>query len=210
MNGMVSATAARGNHRERVAAIVLAAGASRRMRGSDKLMKPVDGAPLLRRSVAAALHSRACRSSVVLQPQHTARAKSISDLPVEIIYSAQAARGMAMSLRSGIAGLQKNAAGAVVLLADMPEITAADINSLIDLFEPGEIVVAGSAGNMGNPAVIPVELFPELMRLRGDTGAKPVLARHSHRVRIVDRPGNRALLDIDTPEDWNRWPGSAE
>lgn len=206
---MATASALSDTHKERVAAIVLAAGASSRMRGSDKLLMSADGASLLRRSVVAALLSRSFRSSVVLRPNHTARAKSISDLPVEIIFAAQASQGMAMSLRSGIAGLQDDVAGAVVLLADMPEITADDINSLIDEFEPGRIVVAGSAGERGNPAVIPADLFPELMRLQGDTGAKPVLARQARRVRIVDRPGNRALVDIDTPEDWKGWLGSA-
>lgn len=205
---MASASALSAAHQERVAAIVLAAGASRRMRGSDKLLKPVDGASLLRRAVVAALHSKSFRSSVVLRPNHTARAKSISDLPVEITFAAQARQGMAMSLRSGIAGLQDDAAGAVVLLADMPEIAAEDIDALIDEFQPGRIVVAGSAGERGNPAVIPADLFPELMRLEGDTGGKSVLARYAHRVRIVDRPGNRARLDIDTPEDWSRWLGS--
>ena len=209
MNCMVPASVLSDTHKERVAAIVLAAGASRRMRGSDKLLKPVDGGSLLRRSVVAALNSKSCQTSVVLRPNHTARAKSISGLPVEMIFAAQAKSGMAMSLRSGIAGLHDDAAGVVVLLADMPGITAGDINSLIDEFEPGRIVVAGAAGKWGNPAVIPAELFPQLMQLQGDTGAKTVLARHAHRVKIVDRPGNRARFDIDTPEDWKRWLGNA-
>ncbi len=189
----------------RIAAIVLAAGASRRMRGEDKLLRTISRVPLIRRAALAALNSECCETIVVLQPHQSRRARCISDLPAQIIFSRRAFAGMAMSLRSGIAAVSAPANGAVISLADMPEIDSEDLNALIRAFKPGRIVAAGVGGLPGNPVLLPKELFAELSQLTGDIGARAVIKRHIQLMKMADRPGNRARVDLDTPEDWDEW-----
>ena len=189
----------------RVAAIVLAAGESRRMRGGDKLLRTVRGVPLVRRAALTALGSDCSETIVALQPRQRRRSRCIADLPVRITYSGQAFKGMGNSLQSGLAAVSGPADGVIVLLADMPEIESGDLNALIREFESNRIVAAGAEGLMGNPVLLPCKLFAELSRLAGDAGARTVISSRPQMVKIVNRPGRRALLDLDTPEDWDGW-----
>lgn len=177
------------------------------MRGADKLLRPIDGVSLLRRSVLEAVNSTASRTTVVLGFAQHQRTACISDLPVRIIFSARATRGMAYSLQSGIVALGKDADGVLIVLADMPAITHADLNLLLAAFTPGRIVVAGSEGRPGNPVIFPAGLFVELLQLQGDKGARSIVTGNPKRVKIIDLPDRRASIDLDTPGDWKDWEG---
>lgn len=116
-----------------IAILIPAAGASRRMRGSDKLLMQVRGVPLLRRQALAALE--AGDHVVVALPAHDhPRAEALRGLPVQIVEVPDAALGMSSSLRRAVSLLPRGLDGVMVLPADMPEITAADMSRLIDAF----------------------------------------------------------------------------
>jgi CTP:molybdopterin cytidylyltransferase MocA len=183
--------------------LVLAAGASSRMQGRDKLLEVVDGQPLLR--IVARRATRAgVAVRVVLGPGQAARRAVLADLDVEII-EAEGGDGMAASLRAGVAGLT----GAVlVLLADMPEITAQDIHLMVSLHAraPEAILRAATReGVPGHPVLFPADLVPELARLAGDEGARRLLQRQGARVTLLPLKDDRATVDLDTPEDWAAW-----
>lgn len=174
------------------------------MGGRDKLMEPAGGVPLLTRT--ARMACAVGRPVIaVLPPRAPARRAALADLPVALVEAPEPARGMGHSLATGIraAGSPE---GVMILLADMPDITSADLDALLRAFDGQAIVQAATArGIPGHPVIFPRELLPELASLDGDRGAKPVLARHPNRIRQVPLPGQHAATDLDTPEDWQDW-----
>jgi molybdenum cofactor cytidylyltransferase len=113
---------------------------------------------------------------------------------------------MAASLRAGLAAVESRADAVLILLADMPEVGASDIDRLFAAFDPGEgreIVRAVTAdGRPGHPVLIGRRFFEELRGLTGDQGARSVVAAAADFVVEVPTTGDGALVDLDTPEDW--------
>lgn len=186
--------------------LLLAAGASSRMRGGDKLLEPVAGEPLLTRIARAALATRA-PVTVTLPPDRPARSAALAGLPVAQVTVPDPAQGMSASLAAGLAAIPPSH-GIMLLLADLPEITAEDLTHLLTLWrqEP-EAILRGAAqdGTPGHPVCFPPDLRDDLLTLRGDEGARSVLIRHRARLRAVPLPGTHATTDLDTPEDWAAW-----
>lgn len=182
--------------------LILAAGASSRMRGADKLLEPVEGVALLRLLAQRAL-ATGVRVLVALPPDRPLRAAALEGLAVERITVAEAAEGMAASLRAGAAAVR---GPLMVLLGDLPEITTEDLQAMLaaGCETPEAILRATSAeGQPGHPILFPPALLPELATLSGDTGARAILGRHG--VRTIALPGCHATTDLDTPEDWAAW-----
>ncbi len=185
-----------------VTAIILAAGQSSRMGGPNKLLATFGGKPLIRRIAERALASKA--GSVVVVTGHRADAitAALDGLKVTLVHNLDYAEGLATSLKAGIAAVPAEAAGALVLLADMPEITGAIIDRLIGAFRGKPrpaIVLPTFSGKRGNPVLWSRDFFPELMALTGDTGARHILARHEEAVERVEI-GAAAEVDVDTRE----------
>jgi len=188
-----------------LAILIPAAGASARMGGRDKLLEEIDGVPLLRRSAA-----RACATGatviVVLSCHHPDRLRMLDGLDVVRPDPIDATEGMGASLRAGIAAVPQDATGAMILLADLPDLTTADLTRMIQLHDahPDQILRAtASDGTPGHPVVFPARCFPDLAQVAGDEGAKSVLAGEP--VLPVPLPGRHATTDLDTPEAWAAW-----
>jgi molybdenum cofactor cytidylyltransferase len=189
--------------------LILAAGASTRMGGPDKLLLPVAGAPLLTQVVRKAL-ATGLPVTVVLSPDRPLRQTALTGLAVHFV-NLTAAGGMGASLAAGVATLP-NAAPVIVLLADMPEITAQDIEHFVAEWKlrPDHILRATDEhGTSGHPVGFPAWARPELLELTGDQGARQVLLRHADRLHSLALQGSRAVTDIDTHEDWQKWQGRA-
>ncbi|MEJ6388447.1 nucleotidyltransferase family protein [Gymnodinialimonas ulvae] len=183
--------------------VLLAAGGSTRMRGADKLMEEVDGMPLLR--LMAERCVKAGDTRVVLGPGQTARRAAIEDLSLEIVEAADT-DGMAASIRAGVHGVKARAV--MIVLADMPEITASDLHLLLGLAAQNlsPIVQAASAdGQPGQPVVFAAKYLKHLAKLQGDEGARSILQAHARDVALIPLADRRALIDLDTPEDWAAW-----
>ncbi len=183
--------------------LLLAAGASTRMRGADKLLETVDNQPLLRLMAGRCI--KAGRTRVVLGPTQAARRDALDRLEVEIV-EATAPDGMAASIRAGVNGLKDN--DIMIVLADMPEITAADLHLLLGLHGQGLspiLQAASEDGKPGQPVVFASKYLRHLGNLQGDGGAKPILKAHARDVALIPLPGRRAVTDLDTPEDWAAW-----
>lgn len=187
----------------RVAAVVLAAGRSTRM-GSNKLLEPVAGVPMVRLAVEAALASRARPVHVVTGHQADEVAAALAGLPVTLVPNADFASGLASSLKAGIASLTGTGCdAAVVMLGDMPRIEGRHVDRLIAAFAPKEgrsIVVPVRTGKRGNPVLWGAELFPEMMEVAGDTGARHLIGQHAESVAEVDLDTDAIFLDVDTPD----------
>lgn len=202
--GVVKARHALPTRPPAIAAIVLAAGASRRMGEANKLLLPIDGMPMVARTVRAALRSRAGPVVVVTGHQAEAVAAALAGLPVTLAHNPEHAAGMASSLRRGLAALPAEADGAVVCLGDMPWVEAADIDALIEAFDPArgrEVCAPVHAGRRGNPVLWGKRLLPLLAMAEGDSGGRALLERVA--VHAVPRGDNGTLRDIDTAADFD-------
>jgi molybdenum cofactor cytidylyltransferase len=186
--------------------LILAAGASSRMRGADKLVEPLGDQPLLRRVAETAIATGA-PVLVTLPPDRPARHAALDGLTLTRIEVPDAAQGMSRSLVRGVATLTSAGPedGVMILPGDMPGFTTAALSDLIDHFraEPQLIWRGGGPGGQGgHPAIFPRALWQQLQGVSGDEGGRTVLQSHRDLVRLLPLPGQMALLDLDTPEDW--------
>lgn len=186
-----------------VAALVLAAGQSSRMGAANKLLAEFDGVPMALRAVNAALASRAASVTVVVGHEAAQVEALLAGRKINIVRNAGFAQGMSASLRAGLAALPPEAEAAVVLLADMPRITAAHVDRLIDAFDAKQpsIVVPQRNGRRGNPILWPREFFARMQAVSGDQGARGLLEANTQHIRAVDMDDDAIHADIDTPED---------
>ncbi|HTO31276.1 MAG TPA: molybdopterin-binding/glycosyltransferase family 2 protein [Pararhizobium sp.] len=187
-----------------VAIVLLAAGRASRMgaAGQHKLLAEFDGVPLIRRSAQAALDAGNGRTIVVTGHRQDEIRATLSGLEITAIENPDYAAGMASSLVRGLNAVAADADGVLVMLADMPWVTAQDLKTLIAAFraERGQTIVrAVSGGKRGNPVILPKSTFEAIRQLRGDIGARHII--ESSGLPVVDvEIGPAAHLDFDTPE----------
>ena len=188
--------------------LILAAGASSRMRGVDKLMLDIDGAPLLRRQAEMALRvSDDVR--IALPPRPHPRYDAIADLAVQQIEVTAAAEGMSASLRGLFATLEPHITHAMVLLCDLPDLTVDDLCAVRDAVahHPDALIWRGAtpASDGGHPMIFARDLFYEFQCLTGDSGGQSIVARAGKSIHLVRFQDKRARNDLDTPEAWQAW-----
>jgi molybdenum cofactor cytidylyltransferase len=189
-------------HMPKIGAIVLAAGLSSRM-GSNKLLASVGGRPLIRHAAEAAVGSAADPVIVVTGNAGEAVTSALTGLPLRTIKNPDFAKGLSSSLKSGLNALPEDCDGALILLGDMPDISAALLDKMIAAFDPEEeraICVATRRGKRGNPVLWARRFFPEMLALDGDVGAKHLVALYGELVCEVEADDDGPLTDIDTPE----------
>jgi molybdenum cofactor cytidylyltransferase len=186
----------------KIAAIVLAAGMSSRM-GSNKLLAELNGKPLLRHAVEAAIQSVADPVIVVTGCDGEKTEAAMVGTRARTVINPDYAKGLSSSLKTGIAAAPEDCDGALILLGDMPGATAPLIGKMIAAFDPDDgraICVAARHGKRGNPVLWARRFFPEIMALEGDVGAKHLMTMNDDLVYEVEADDDGPLTDIDTPE----------
>ena len=193
----------------RIAAVVLAAGRSSRFRAAGgaeetKLVAKLDGVPIVRRVVEAALASRARPIIVVVGHARGAVEAALAGAPATIAFNPDFETGIAASLRTGLTATPADADGAVVLLGDMPNVAPRLIDDLIGAFEARPAALAVSPireGRRGNPVLIGRPLFNQAMQLIGDEGARRLLVSLDPGAVIDIASTADVAFDVDTPDD---------
>ena len=188
-----------------VVILIPAAGASSRMLGKDKLLTLVDGEAQLMRITRSAVQT-GCRVIVTLNEFGSARKAVLSPherLTFETV--ADASEGMSASLRAGVKAAGE-ADGMMVVPADMPELDREDLEKVLVQFlsDPSQ-PVRGATETMkpGHPVILPQRLLQKADNLSGDEGARRLLEGED--TILVPLPGQRAIIDLDTPEEWEQW-----
>ncbi len=196
----------------RLAGVLLASGACRRMRGEDKLLRPVGGIPLVRRTARLLTESGLDPVLVVLPPEPAARRAALVDLPIVPVINPDCAEGIGASIRAAIPALPEEAAGVCLALADMPALGPDHLRPLIAAFAAGKgraiIRPRCASGRPGHPVIFPRALFGALASLAGDEGARAVIRRHGDLLHEVEMTDDACCLDLDTPEAWAAWERS--
>lgn len=182
-----------------VAGIVLAAGTSSRFGADNKLLARYGGQAMVRGVVEAAL---ACDlDPVIVVTGHDADSvqDALSGLEVVFAHNGEFATGQAGSLKTGIAVVPQSCSGAMILLGDMPDVSAQVINQLLDAFaDEASIIVPQHQGMRGNPVILGRGNFAELEKTSGDKGARSLLTGDN--VRMIDVDSDAILRDFDTPD----------
>jgi len=189
-----------------IAILLPAAGASSRMRGRDKLLEPVGGTPCLRLMAERALAASDLVLVTLRDGDHD-RAASLDGLALLPVPVPDAALGMAHSLRAGAAAVAEEAEGLMILPPDMPALEASDLAEMIAEFEamkPDALRAVTEDGAPGHPVIFHRRLLPHFRDISGDGGAAGILEL-AENLRLHALPGDRARLDLDTPEDWAAW-----
>ena len=195
--------AASAPRRPRIAALVLAAGQSRRMGDANKLLVEIDGIAMVARVVDAALASRA-RPVVVVTGHEADRVRAVlAGRDVRFVDNPDYARGLSTSLKRGLGALDPDLDGAAICLGDMPRVRAAHLDRLIAAFDPAEgraVCVPTYAGKRGNPVVWAARFFPQIRSVAGDVGARHLIGENEEWVCEVPVEDDSVLADIDTPD----------
>ena len=187
-----------------VAAVVLAAGRSRRMAPHNKLLVPDrTGKPMIARVVDNVLSSGARPVLVVLGHQAEAVEQILAGKPVRFVHAPDYADGLSASLKAGIAAVPPESAAAIVCLGDMPLVTGRMIDRLLASYDPTEgrrIVLPTFHGKPGNPTLWDRSFFSEILEIAGDSGARFLVGKHVEEVAEVEMADDAVLRDFDTPE----------
>ena len=187
----------------RIAALVLAAGQSRRMGAINKMLVEADGAPMIVRTLDAVAASAAGPCVVVTGHAPDEVKASLAGHDVTFRHNPDYAEGLSTSLRVGLDALPDDIDGVVICLGDMPAVNAGHIDKLIAAFDVEEgraICVPTYLGKRGNPVLWAAALFDDMRKVAGDVGARHLIGEHADVVCEVAVDDDAVLLDLDTPE----------
>jgi molybdenum cofactor cytidylyltransferase len=196
-------------HADSIPAIVLAAGASTRLGQPKQLLRlpAFGGETLLDHAIGLARASGADPIFVVLGAHAEQIVLECDLMDCILIRNQDWQEGMASSLRVGIAAVLENApaaSAAMVLVCDQPHLSAEHLRRLLDAHQADATRIAASrySARTGVPAIFPRDLFPALLQLKGDQGARALLQQPGAAVHAIDFPGGE--LDLDSPDDVER------
>lgn len=180
---------------------ILAAGTSSRL-GQPKQLLKISGQSLIRRAALAVLNAQTARVLVIVGRDASAIEAELHDLPVEIVVNSDWSEGMASSVRAAVAtvGDSSHADGLLLTPCDLPLLSSEHLRALIEKYQSENAPIVASRYNetLGAPLIIARALWPELLELRGDVGARRVIARHE--TSFIEWPDG--AFDVDTREDW--------
>ena len=193
-----------------IAAIVLAAGRSRRMAPDNKLLvTDRGGKTMVARVVDNVLSSHGRPILVVTGHMAGEIERALAGKPVRFVHAADYGDGLAASLRAGIAAVPPECAAAIVCLGDMPLVTGRMIDRLIAAYDAEEgrrIVLPTFNGKQGNPMLWDRQFFPEILAISGDSGARFLIGKHLEQVAEIEMGDDAVLRDFDTPESLTTLP----
>mgnify|MGYP001090000543 CR=1 FL=1 len=191
--------------KNKIAAIILAAGGSTRM-GKPKLTMDWHGFPLVRWVARIALHAGCAPVIVVSGASPDALKTSLAGLPVQFAHNPDWESGQSTSVRAGVLALPEEVDSALILLGDQPQIPLTVLHALINAYctetPPPPILAAAIGKQRVNPVLFDRAMFPVLTSLEGDAGARTIFSRYPVQLIPFDIPDLK--LDVDSPEDYQR------
>jgi len=188
-----------------ICAVVLAAGRSERM-GTQKLLLPLDGKPVIARVVDALLRSPVDRSFVVTGRDGESIRAALHDRPIQFVSNPDPASDMLGSVRCGLRALPAGCEAVLMAVGDQPGISSTLVGEMIHCFQSDDpkIVVPVNAGRRGHPVLFSTRLCEEVLTRHDGKGLRGLLAAHPEEVFELAIASAGALEDMDTPADYQR------
>ena len=187
----------------KVAGIILAAGASRRMGSVNKLLASIAGKPLVRHAVESFVATSLSPIIVVVGYESDKVAAALEGLPVQLVFNPDHATGQGSSVGVGVEALDNNVTDAMIGLGDMPLLPSTSLDFLIHKHIGHEghvrnITIPVFEGQRGNPVLWGKTFFPELITLAGDRGGRQLLNDHRAAQHLIACDHSSVLRDVDT------------
>jgi len=187
-----------------ISAILLAAGQSKRMNGENKLIKKINGKPLIIHSVKNILASSIDELIIVLGHQKEIIEKHIDkNEKIKFIFNKEFESGMASSIKIGLKHLSNNAEAFFICLGDMPKINYDIYNQLIKLRNQRDILVPTYKGQQGNPVLFNKSMKEKIMNIEGDVGAKNILELNKNKILNLEINDQSIIRGFNTQKDFN-------
>jgi molybdenum cofactor cytidylyltransferase len=184
-----------------ISAIVLAAGKSERM-GRAKALLPFRGRTFLE-SILDAISHTSIEDTFVVLGHHRDEIERTLKLP-SVIFNPNYEQGMITSFQAGIRALSWDASGAILFLVDHPVVESATIEAMIMNLAPNRIVIPTFEGRRGHPVLFASEVLEEILALPSSEGANIVVRKDPARIFEVPVSAPGILVDIDTPEQYDK------
>lgn len=188
----------------KVGAVVLAAGQSKRMGATNKLLASIDGRPIVAHVVDALIEA-AVEPIVVVVGHEAGRVReALAERAVSFVENPDYTDGIGSSVRTGAAALMNQVDGALFVLGDMPKVRSDDVRRLVEAFDPDtgrSICVPVYQGRRGNPLLWASRFFEAMQTLAGDVGARSLLSKYQAEVTEVAVGDDGVHFDVDTPSD---------
>jgi xanthine dehydrogenase accessory factor len=191
--------------RPRISAILLAAGESRRMGGVNKLLLPIDGVTLVRRTAETLLASGIEDVVAVLGFEADQVERALSGLPLRFVMNDAFREGQETSVRAGLAAVQPGMDGVMICLGDQPALDPGDIREIERAFmerKRGSVLVPMYRGTRGNPIVLDRNGLEQILARGGKFGCRQLTTHHADLVEPYEMSNDHVLKDIDRPEDY--------
>ena len=187
-----------------ISAILLAAGQSKRMDGENKLIKEIQGAPLIKHSVKNILAASVDELIIVLGYQKETIEKLIDkNNKIKFVFNKDFESGMASSIKTGLNHLSNNTEAFFICLGDMPMVNQVVYNQLIRSRNNKEIIVPTYKGQQGNPVLFSKSIKEKIMTIQGDVGAKSILELNEDKVLNVEINDSCITKDFNTMDNFN-------
>jgi molybdenum cofactor cytidylyltransferase len=201
--------------KQRIAGLLLAAGASTRM-GKAKQLLPIGEKSMLGRILDESLRSELDEIVLVLgcgaQEIRRHLGSVLLDPKLRLVENREYKRGISSSLICGLSAVEDTCDHVMVLLADMPHIDAELINFLLNRYlASGSALGALKVGQRrSHPVIFSRKIYPDLRKLRGDTGGRDLFLKYHTQVCLVEPGRPYDDKDIDTLQDYQRFLDSVD
>jgi len=174
--------------------------------GKPKQTISIGGVPLLEKVLRTFRKSNVGRVVVVLGADAAEVKKRVKFSEELIVVNSRFAEGMSGSLRLGVRRAGTEVDAVMIALGDQPFLLPSTIDKMVAAYEKSRarIVIPTYQGARGNPVLFDRSVFPQIARIRGDTGAKSVVQKNAADVVEVEVSDGGVLEDIDTPSDLER------
>ena len=185
-----------------IAAIILAAGQSRRM-GRNKLLLPFGRSTVIETIVSEVQASGIDEIVVVTGHEHERLEAQLAAYPVHCRFNSDYARvEMLTSIQVGMRALAENVEAALIVLGDQPRLQSDIVRRVIGAYRPGTLIIPSFARRRGHPILLDRSIWPDVLASPAAATLRAVINARAECIRYVEVESDSVLRDIDTPEDY--------
>jgi molybdenum cofactor cytidylyltransferase len=186
-----------------IAAIVLAAGQSRRM-GRNKMLLPFGASTVIETVVNEVAACAAVRDMIIVTGhQHNLLEARLAHAPVRCVFNpAYAHAEMLISIQVGLRALPADSLAALVVLGDQPRLQSDIVRRVIDAYAPDTLIIPSYQMKRGHPILIDRALWADVLSLPDTATLRDFIQAHAKQIRYVEVETDSVLADLDTPEDY--------